>query len=173
MSNRTDAPKLSADSADRLDRLFRLYSRPVLILSARWAKRPADAEDIAAETWLKVSRSVSQLRADDERAMAWLASAVRTVAIDFYRPKRQSEEIRDWTDAVESRPLPVVPAAEDSSDLIALADLSAVQSTALRLAAQGLSHRAIAARMGRSRGAVYTHLNRGARRLRSSLGEAA
>lgn len=169
MSNRTDAPKLSADSADRLDRLFRLYSGPVLILAARWAKRPADAEDIAAETWLKVCKAISNLRADDERAMAWLASAVRTVAIDFYRPKRQSEQARDWTDAVESRPLPAAPAADVAADVEALDLLTPHQATVFKLKAQGLSDRQIAQRLGRSETAVWKRKHAGARRLRASL----
>nr|WP_011475431.1 sigma-70 family RNA polymerase sigma factor [Streptomyces sp. 44414]ABC67369.1 pRL2-6 [Streptomyces sp. 44414] len=169
MSNRIDASPLSADSAERLDRLFRLYSRPVLALAARRAKRPEDADDIAAETWLKVCRVISTLRADDERAMPWLASAVRTVAIDFYRPKRQAEQASDWTDAVASRQLPAAPAADVDTDVFALADLTANQAVCLKLAAQGLSHGRIAARIGRSHGAVYSHIHRGARKVRRSL----
>ncbi|MFJ5939389.1 RNA polymerase sigma factor [Streptomyces sp. NPDC093071] len=169
MSNRIDASPLTADSAERLDRLFRLYSRPVLALAARWAKRPQDADDIAAETWLKVCRAISTLRADDERAMPWLASAVRTVAIDFYRPKRQSEQARDWTDAVASRPLPAAPAADTAADVEAFDLLTPHQAAVFKLKAQGLSDRRIAQRLGRSETAVWKRKHAGARRLRRSL----
>ncbi|MEU2578757.1 RNA polymerase sigma factor [Streptomyces anulatus] len=167
--DRIDVQPLTAASADRLDRLFRLYHSRLLGFAVSRTRDHAAAEDVVSETWLRAALSLHQLRADDASAYGWLRSIAFRAAVDRYRPRSASETPEDWTDVLTSRALPPAPAADDSSDLIALADLSAVQSTALRLAAQGLTHRAIAARMGRSRGAVYTHLHRGARRLRSSL----
>ncbi|MFE0373721.1 RNA polymerase sigma factor [Streptomyces tendae] len=169
MSNRIDAPQLSADSAERLDRLFRLYSRPVLALAATRAKRHGDADDIAAEAWLLVCRYSDGLRADDERAMPWLASVVRTAARNFYRPKRQTEQSRDWTDAVASRPLPTAPAADTAADVEAFDLLTPHQAAVFKLKAQGLSDRRIAQRLGRSETAVWKRKQAGARRLRRSL----
>jgi RNA polymerase sigma factor (sigma-70 family) len=169
--DRTDVRPLSAASADRLDRLFRLYSGRVLALAVNRAKRPEDADDIAGETWLKVCRVISTLRNDDERAMPWLASAVRTVAIDFYRPKRASEEPRDWADAVASRPLPAAQAADTAADVEALDLLTLNQAAVFKLKAQGLSDRRIAVRLGRSETAVWKRKHAGARRLRISMAD--
>lgn len=169
MSDRIDVQPLSAASAERLDRLFRLYSRQVLAYAVTRAKRPEDAHDIAGATWVKACRSITRLRADDAHAMPWLASAVRTVAIDFYRPKRASEQPQDWTDVLSSFALPTVPPADDS--LYALAELTAPQAVAVKLAAQGLSHGRIASRLGKTRQAVQQNINGGARRLRTSMAD--
>jgi RNA polymerase sigma factor (sigma-70 family) len=167
--DRIESGTLPAASAARIDRLYRLYSRPVLALAASRAKRPGDADDIAAETWLLVCRYLDGLRADDERAMSWIASVVRTAARNFYRPKRQSEQARDWTDVVASRPLPAAPAADTAADVEALDLLTPRQAAVFKLKAQGLSDRRIAERLGRSETAVWKRKQAGARRLRRSL----
>ncbi|MFF7258651.1 RNA polymerase sigma factor [Streptomyces microflavus] len=167
--DRIDAQPLSPASAARLDRLFRLYSSRVLAYATTRAKRPEDAHDIAGETWAKACRSISSLRADDDHAMPWLASAVRTVAIDFYRPKRATERPEDWSDAVASFSLPAAPPADESADVLALAELTVPEARVLKLAAQGLSQSAIGARLGRHKGTVSRQLYSGARRLRASL----
>ncbi|WP_435611246.1 RNA polymerase sigma factor [Streptomyces sp. C10-9-1] len=167
--DRIDVQPLSAASADRLDRLFRLYSSRVLAYAATRAKRPADAADIAGDAWVLACRYLGGLRADDEHAMPWLASVVRTAARNHYRPRRASEQPRDWTDAVASFRLPAVPPADESADVLALAELTVPEARVLKLAAQGLSQSAIGARLGRHKGTVSRQLYSGARRLRASL----
>ncbi|NEC15078.1 sigma-70 family RNA polymerase sigma factor [Streptomyces sp. SID8014] len=164
-----DRTPISASSADRLDRLFRLYSRPVLALAARRAKRPADAEDIAAETWLLAARYLHGLQAEDERAMSWLASVARTAVRDFYKPRRQSELAEDWTDAMAARSLPASPAADAAADIEAFDLLTPHQAAVIKLKAQGLSDRRIAQRLGRSETAVWKRKRAAQRRLRDSL----
>ena len=102
-----------------------------------------------------------------ERLFRLYARSARRGIGHYYRVRRNQEQPVDWTDALASSELPVTPPAD--GDALVLADLSASQCTALKLAAQGLSYRAIASRMGRSRGAVYSHLHRGARKLRASV----
>ncbi|MFJ2774916.1 sigma-70 family RNA polymerase sigma factor [Streptomyces sp. NPDC087300] len=167
--DRIERRPLSAASADRLDRLFRLYSERVLAYASTRAKRPADADDIAGETWAKACRTVANLRTDDDHAMPWLAGIVRHAAIDYYRPRRASEQPRDWTDALASRPLPPAPPADESADVLTLAELTVSEVRVLKLAAQGLSQSAIGARLGRHKGTVSRQLYSGARRLRASL----
>ncbi|MFF5914295.1 RNA polymerase sigma factor [Micrococcus luteus] len=169
MSNRIDAPQLSAEAAERLDRLFRLYSSRVVAYAVTRAKRPEDAHDIAGETWAKACRTISGLRTDDDHAMPWLAGIVRHAAVDYYRPRRASEQPRDWTDAMASFSLPAAPPADESADVLALAELTVPEARVLKLAAQGLSQSAIGARLGRHKGTVSRQLYSGARRLRASL----
>ncbi|WP_433860102.1 RNA polymerase sigma factor [Streptomyces kronopolitis] len=158
---------MSAESAERLDKLFRLYNSRLLAFATLKTRDHATAEDVVSETWLRAALSLSQLKADDSRAYGWLRSIAFRAAIDQYRPKRASEKPQDWTDVLASLALPAVPPAD--GDALALADLSASQCTAIKLAAQGLTHRAIADRMHRSPGAVYSHIHRGARKLRTSV----
>jgi RNA polymerase sigma-70 factor (ECF subfamily) len=160
---------LTSENSDRLDRLFRLYSKRVLAYAVTRAKRSEDAHDIAGDAWVLACRYIHGLRADDDHAMPWLASVVRTAARNHYRPRRASEQPRDWTDAVASRRLPASPAAESVTDVFALAELTAVQVVAVKLAAQGVSQRAIARRLGRKQQHVCTSIHAGARRLRSSM----
>lgn len=166
MSNRIDALPLSAEAAERLDRLFRLYNSRLVAFAATRTRDYATAEDVVSETWLRAAVSLPQLQAADDRAYGWLRAIAFRAAIDHYRPKRSAEKPTDFTDAVAVRDLPAAPPAD--AEALCLAGLSPSQCTALQLAAQGLTQRAIASRMHRSPGAVYTHLHRGARRLRAS-----
>lgn len=176
MSDRIDAHPvsrqagpLSAGAAERLARLFSLYNRRLVAFAATRVRNRdrAAAEDIASETWLRAARSLQQLRADDSRAYGWLRAIAARAAVDYYRPRRADEWPMDWTDVLASFALPPVPPADVDVDVLVLADLSAQQCTAVKLAAQGYSHSAIAARMGRSRGAVCSYIHRGARKLRT------
>ncbi len=168
--DRIDVQPLTAASAERLDRLFRLYNTRLLGFAATRVRNNdvAAAEDIVSETWLRAAISLGQLQADDGHAYGWLRAIAFRAAVDYYRPRRASEEPRDWTDAVASFPLPAAPAADDS-DVFALAELTAWQSVCLKLAAQGLSQGRIAARIGRVPGTVHHHIHRGARKIRRSL----
>lgn len=165
--DRNDLQPLSEASADRLDRLFRLYSRRVLAYATTRAKRPEDAHDIAGDAWVLACRYITGLRADDDHAMSWLASVVRTAARNHYRPKRVSEQPKDWSDALVLRKLPAAPSAD--VDALVLADLTPKQAVVWKLKAQGLSDRRIALRLGRSETAVWKRKHAGARRLRRSL----
>ncbi len=163
----SQAGPLSAQSRERLDRLFRLYSSRVLAYAVTRAKRPEDAHDIAGETWVRATRNVHLLRADDDRAMPWLAGIVRCAAVDLYRPKRADEQPKDWTDAVAAVALPAEAPAD--AEPVALSVLTPHQAAVWKLKAQGLSDRRIALRLGRSETAVWKRKHAGARRLRASL----
>ncbi|EFL04314.1 conserved hypothetical protein [Streptomyces sp. SPB78] len=162
-----DRTQLSPSEAARLDRLFRLHHRTVLALAATVCRRPADAEDVAGETWLRASRSIHQLRVEPEQAAPWLTTMVRRAAIDLYRLRRTSEELSDWSDPVTARIVP--PAEAPEGDVLALAELTPHQATVWRLLATGLSERHIARRLGRSQHAVWKRKHAGARRLRAAV----
>lgn len=169
--DRIDVQPLSAASADRLDRLFRLYNQRLLGFAATRVRNRdvATAEDIVSETWLRAAVSLPQLQADDDHAYGWLRAIAVRAAVDHYRPRRASEEPRDWTDAMASRPLPT--AAPADVDLYALAELTVPEARVVKLAAQGLSQSAIGARLGRHKGTVSRQLYSGARRLRTSMAD--
>ncbi|MGW1269863.1 RNA polymerase sigma factor [Streptomyces sp. NPDC002491] len=111
--DRIDSRPLSAASGERLDRLFRLYNRRVVALARTLANHADDADDIAADTWVVATRWIGTLKADDDQAMGWLATLTRHAVRDFYKPRRNREQPRDWSDTVSSFALPTAPAAED------------------------------------------------------------
>ncbi|MFD9226115.1 RNA polymerase sigma factor [Streptomyces sp. NPDC060064] len=89
-STKPQAVRLSAEAADRLDRLFRLYNIRLLgFASTRVRNRDiAAAEDIVSETWLRAAVSLSQLKAADAQAYGWLCAIAFRAAVDYYRPRR-------------------------------------------------------------------------------------
>ncbi|MFF2902841.1 RNA polymerase sigma factor [Streptomyces sp. NPDC057966] len=171
MSDRIDAPKLSADSAERLDRLFRLYNQRLVAFAVTRTRDYATAEDVVSETWIRAALSLHQLQSDDDRAYGWLRSITVRAAVDHYRLRRASEQPRDWADATASFSLPVAPPAD--ADALAFAALTPHQAAVWKLKAQGLSDRRIALRLGRSETAIWKRKHAGARRLRSSFGAVA
>jgi RNA polymerase sigma-70 factor (ECF subfamily) len=157
--------RLSADASARLDSLFRLYNQRLVAFAATQVRVPADADDVVSETWLRAAASLHQLRADDSRAYGWLRAIAVRASIDHYRPRRAGEQPADWTDAVTARRLPVAPPADE--DVLVWAALPLAQARVIKLAAQGLTQRAIAARLGHGRGTTGRTLHRGARSLRA------
>ena len=161
----TQAPvRLSPDAAARLDTLFRAYNGFVVRLAVAELHDPDRAQDLAQAVWLSI---VPLLIRGEAVAYprSFHATVVRRRAIDYGRLKvTRTEEPTDWSDAVSARELPAAPPAD--GDALCLADLSARQAAVVKLAAQGFSNRAIAARIGRSETAVRKRLHRGARALR-------
>ncbi len=154
MSDRIETQQLSEASAARLDRLFRLYNTRVVALARTLANNADDADDIAASTWVVAARWIGTLTADDDNAMGWLATLTRHAVRDYYKPRRNHEQPRDWSDTVASFALPAAPAAEDVAlaeptpelpeHLAALVDsLPEKYATVVRLRCEGVPHSAI------------------------------
>ncbi|MEV6683291.1 RNA polymerase sigma factor [Streptomyces erythrochromogenes] len=159
--------RLTAESADRLDRLFRLHNSRLVAFAATRARDYATAEDVVSECWVRAALSLHQLQATDEQAYGWLRAIIVRAAIDHYRLRRSSEAPTDFGDVVAVRLVPATPPAD--ADLYALAELTAPQAVAVKLAAQGLSHDRIARRLGKTRQAVQQNIHRGANRLRLAV----
>jgi RNA polymerase sigma factor (sigma-70 family) len=156
---------LSAEASARLDNLFRLYNSRVVAFAGRFARRPADADDIAAEAWIIACRYIEGLKADDDHARPWLFTLVRMAARKHYRAKRNDETPADFTETAFS--LPASPPADVETDIEVLDCLTPVQARMVKLAAQGMSQRSIAVRLGRHKGTVSRQMMRAQLRLRS------
>jgi RNA polymerase sigma-70 factor (ECF subfamily) len=161
------AVPLSAEAAERLDRLFRRYNKRMVGYLILLTGNRDLAEDIASETWLQVAHALPRITNDD-RLFAYLARSARRSIGHYYRVRRNQERPLDWSDAMTSESLPAAPAAEDATDVFALAELTACEARVAKLAAQGLSQAAIGARLGRHKGTISRQLYSGARRLRSA-----
>jgi RNA polymerase sigma factor (sigma-70 family) len=171
MDRTVDQIMLSPAVAATLDRLFRLHNDFVVSLAAyqlRAAGHPTDlAEDIAQMAWLALAPQLAK-GTPIHNVRSYLRSCVRHQVSDYYRLRRhQVESPADWSDPLTARGLPTVPPAD--VDAVCLTSLTERQEQALRLAAQGATQSAIAARTGRSQQSVHRLIHRGARALRAEM----
>jgi RNA polymerase sigma-70 factor (ECF subfamily) len=139
---------------------------------------PEAAEDIAADTWMHVVRSLPRFRGDEAAWRAWLFTTARRRTVDHARrrSRRAEDPVRDVS-AFE------MPAADDTADIALehlstraaialLADLPPLQAEVILLRVlAGLDTEAVAKLVGRSQGAVRIAAHRGLRRLAQVLTE--
>jgi RNA polymerase sigma-70 factor (ECF subfamily) len=140
---------------------------------------PENAEDIAAETWMHVIRSLPRFVGDEAAWRAWLFTTARRRLIDQVRlHKRHPAEPLDGISAAD------VPRSPDAAQ-IALDNLATESAMALltRLPAHqaevimlrvvaGLDTDAVADMLGKSPGNVRVLAHRGLKKLESLLGSA-
>jgi RNA polymerase sigma-70 factor, ECF subfamily len=139
---------------------------------------PDLADDVAAETWLRVLRGLKSFRGDEQAWRAWVFTICRHLVIDERRrskaPAVQLSEVpagrlATGTDAADE-------AIEHFSTRAALAMVAALpplqaEVILLRVVA-GLETGAVAKLVGRSPGAVRVAAHRGLRRLAEIAAEA-
>jgi RNA polymerase sigma-70 factor (ECF subfamily) len=139
---------------------------------------PEAAEDVAADTWVQVVRSMTAFRGDEQAWRAWLFTTARWRAFD----ERRRCSRRPVTPLVEvaSDHLPV---SEDAADvaiehlatrsmMALVAELPALQAEVILLrVVAGLDNETVARLTGRSPGAVRVAAHRGLRRLAQILAE--
>jgi RNA polymerase sigma-70 factor, ECF subfamily len=134
------------------------------------------ADDVAAETWVQVVRTLARFRGDEMAWRAWLFTTARRRAIDAVRrgARRPQTPLADL-------PVSLHPVAPDPAEL-ALEHLSTQSALALltklpRLQAEvillrvvaGLDTASVARLLGRSPGAVRVATHRGLRTLAQIL----
>ncbi|MBY8883932.1 RNA polymerase sigma factor [Streptomyces sp. PTM05] len=149
---------------------------PRLLAYVRTLVGDADAEDVASEAWLQITRDLGRFTGDADRFRGWTATIARNRALDHIRK-------------VGRRPLPggdetVLHGIPDRSDTAdeALASLATGRAMALisRLPADqaeavvlravvGLDAKSAAQVLGKRPGAVRTSAHRGLRRLAELL----
>jgi RNA polymerase sigma-70 factor (ECF subfamily) len=134
------------------------------------AFRPADAEDLASETWLAVARGLSTFVGDEKAFRAWLFTIARRRMLDSLRAERRRP-------LIDCRDVPERPTA-DAADVSELrtATYAAVQLIArlpreqaevvLLRSVAGLDVESVARIMGKRPGTVRVLAHRGLRRLR-------
>jgi RNA polymerase sigma-70 factor (ECF subfamily) len=133
------------------------------------------AEDLAADTWLRVLRALPSFEGDEDGFRAWLFTTARNRVIDWYRGASRRYEY------IEHSQLDLVPsganvesdADENSATHAALALISQLppdqsEAVMLRIVA-GLDVATVAKIMKRSPGSVRVLCHRGLRRLESTL----
>lgn len=163
-----------AGSEAAFSRLWR-DGNPALLRYLR-VMSPDAAEDVAADTWVQVVRSLAGFRGDESAWRAWLFTTARRRAIDEGR--RRS---RRPASPLHEVPVAHLPATADAADLALerlgtqaalglLAELPPLQAEVILLrVVAGLDTDVVARMVRRSPGAVRVAAHRGLRRLAQIL----
>ena len=137
---------------------------------------PDAAEDLAADTWVSVIRTLARFRGDELGFRALVFTAARHRALDWRRQSSRRQAAALPVELLNNRPAPDDPAdaaleAQSTRDALALiAELprSQAEVVALRMVA-GLDVAQVARIVGKRPGAVRTLTHRGLRRLAQRL----
>jgi RNA polymerase sigma-70 factor (ECF subfamily) len=158
--------------ADAFDGLVRAYLRAAYAVALSVVKRPADAEDIAQDAFLKAFQRLDTCR-EPERFVAWLLQIVRNRALNF----RESRRLRDVAPA-GGRVLEFTTAQPESAGmrhvlLAALADLDERQREVVLLHdLENWTHAEIGAALDISEVMSRQHLFQARQSMRMKLGDA-
>ena len=141
----------------------------------------ADAEDVASETWLQVTRDLPSFRGDGDGFRGWVATVARHRATDHLRRARRRPQpaavtvadLETWaaSDDTAGQALELM-ATEAAIALISQLPRDQAEVVLLRVV-MGLDTAATARVLGKRPGAVRTASYRGLRRLSGWLEQAA
>lgn len=157
---------------------FRLLYRAVQpgLLRYLWAHAGADAEDIAAETWLHVARDMHRFSGDGNGFRGWVTTIARHRFLDHVR-----RQIRRPQGHAPVELLTALPAGDNTEDAVLdtlatasalemIAGLPATQAEAVLLTVvMALDAKTAGKVMGKRSGAVRVAAHRGLRRLAERL----
>lgn len=135
-------------------------------------KNTQDAEDTLHDAYLQVWNAAAQYRSHG-KAMAWLLTIVRNLALDRLRQKKHTEPLawEDWQTQFAGNP---AVSAEDRMALAAL--LTALEDQERQIvtlhALTGLKHREIAALLGLPLPTVLSKYSRALKKMRLAWKEA-
>src|SRR6188472_4052148 len=137
----------------RFDALFRTHQRHVLAYAMRRTSTPADAEDVAAETFTIAWRKLDAIPIGEP--LPWLYAVARRVVANHRRGLGRRERLAALL-RVEDVPTPMhAGEAVDGPAFTALAGLSPADHEVLRLVAwEELGNQQIAAVLGITANAV-------------------
>ncbi|MEU7255448.1 RNA polymerase sigma factor [Streptomyces rimosus] len=138
----------------------------------------ADAEDVASEAWLQITRDLSRFSGDADRFRGWAARIARNRALDHLRMRGRRPAVGgDETELADK------PGASDTADeamealgtgrtfrLISRLPQDQAEAVVLRVVV-GLDAKSAAGVLGKRPGAVRTAAHRGLRRLADLLGD--
>jgi RNA polymerase sigma-70 factor (ECF subfamily) len=136
-----------------------------------------DAEDVASEAWLHITRDLASFEGDLDGFRAWTATIGRNRALDHLRRQRRRPVADAPAEWLPDRPAPddtagaAIEAEATDAALALIATLPRDQAEAVMLrAVVGLDAKAAAAVLGKRPGAVRTAAYRGLRTLADRLG---
>lgn len=183
-SDRDLVRRTLAGDSRALAALHKRYYARVYRLALFRCRSAADAEDIAAETFLRAIDHLPSFRFQGESLFPWLSRIATNLAIDGQRRQKSTpllsydqsaaDDVRTLLDTLEiDGPDPHALAERGETQALlksAIEKLPADQADAVLLRFGGdLSLQEISAAMGRTEGAIKSLLHRGLVNLRKSL----
>ncbi|MFC9552506.1 sigma-70 family RNA polymerase sigma factor [Rhodococcus sp. NPDC056960] len=157
-----------------LDQLWRRFSSDLRAFIARRVARPEDADDILSIVFLRMAKSLDNLR-DQDRLLGWMYAITRNAITDYYRSAPHRRELA--VDTVPDNP----PDGEDDADEAAekelasclvpmLSGLPAEQAAAVRMVdLDARTHVAAADEAGISVSGMKSRVQRGRAALQAQL----
>ena len=155
---------------DAFTGLVRAYLRPAYTIALSVVGRPADAEDIAQEAFLKAFQSLDTCR-EPGRFAAWLFQIVRNRARNFLDSRRLRDVAPDGAKIIEFVTAPSESAGMREALLSALADLDVDKREVVLLHdLENWTHAEIAESLDISEVHSRQHLFKARQILRTKLG---
>jgi RNA polymerase sigma-70 factor, ECF subfamily len=166
-----------------LGELYDRYGGMAFSLACSIVGEHADAEEVVADAFAQVWRSAAGFDPARGSVAAWLATIVRTRALDLLRSRKRRARVLEEAAVVtdEGETLVLAPAVEspdrgaeltETSVIVrrSLAELPAPQRRVIELAYfGGLSQSEIAAHLSEPLGTVKTRMRAGMEKLRQAL----
>ncbi len=172
MGSDNDSHAAAGDGAERspsFDAVYARYARTVHGIALA-SVGPDDAEDVMQEVFVKVHDRLHTVR-DEQAFGAWIASVTRNAATDLARSRQRRARIHE--PLADREPIAPGPRRGDGLahrvlELIRSLPEAFRETLTMRLC-EGLTGPEIAARTGRSPGAIRVNLHRGMEQLRPLL----
>lgn len=149
---------------------------PRLIGYVRTLVGDADAEDVASEAWLQISRDLDRFSGDADRFRGWAARIARNRALDHIRMRGRRPAVGGDETELTGKPSESDTVAEamesisTGSTMALIAQLPQDQAEAVVLrVVVGLDAKSAAQTLGKRPGAVRTAAHRGLKRLAELL----
>lgn len=159
-----------------LDQLWRRFSDDLRAFIARRVPRPEDADDILSIVFLRMAKSLDNVR-DHDRLLGWMYAITRNAITDYYRSAPHRRELP--VDAVPDNPSPGEEGPDTgekaekelASCLVPmLAGLPAEQAAAVRMVDfDARTHAAAAGAAGISVSGMKSRVQRGRAALKAQL----
>lgn len=149
---------------------------PRLLGYVRTLVGEADAEDVASEAWLQITRDLARFSGDADRFRGWAARIARNRALDHARMRGRRPAVATDDAELADRPGESDTAGEAMEalgtfrafELIAQLPMDQAEAVVLRVVV-GLDAKSAAGVLGKRPGAVRTAAHRGLRRLTELL----
>jgi RNA polymerase sigma-70 factor (ECF subfamily) len=159
-----------------LDQLWRRFSDDLRAFIARRVPRPEDADDILSIVFLRMAKSLDNVR-DHDRLLGWMYAITRNAITDYYRsaPHRRElpvEAVPDNPSASEGGPDTGEKAEKELASCLVpmLAGLPAEQAAAVKMVDfDARTHAAAAGEVGISVSGMKSRVQRGRAALKAQL----